>query len=136
MVGATSSKGGTAGLVPAPDAGKHTSFLRGDGTWQNVPQPVIATQAEAEAGTDNTKHMTPLRVKQAIAKLSEGIPVGSILPFGGNLVAILLPVVFYYAMVRQLVEQHTQICMLLSVLLMALVMEVQHLMFLMLQQVG
>lgn len=84
MVGATSSKGGTAGLVPAPDAGKHTSFLRGDGTWQNVPQPVIATQAEAEAGTDNTKHMTPLRVKQAIAKLSEGIPVGSILPFGGN----------------------------------------------------
>lgn len=84
MSGATSSKGGTAGLVPAPDAGKHTSFLRGDGTWQNVPQPVIATQAEAEAGTDNTKHMTPLRVKQAIAKLSEEIPVGSILPFGGN----------------------------------------------------
>lgn len=30
------------------------------------PEPVIASQAEAEAGTDNTKHMTPLRTKQAI----------------------------------------------------------------------
>lgn len=69
MVGATSSNTGIAGLVPVPAAGKQTSFLRGDGTWQTVPQPVIATQAEAEAGTDNTKHMTPLRVKQAINKL-------------------------------------------------------------------
>ena len=31
-----------------------------------VPQPTIATQAEAEAGTDNTKVMTPLRTKEAI----------------------------------------------------------------------
>lgn len=31
-----------------------------------VPQPTIATQAEAEAGTNNTKFMTPLRTKQAI----------------------------------------------------------------------
>ena len=31
-----------------------------------VPQPTIATQAEAEAGTDNTKFMTPLRTKEAI----------------------------------------------------------------------
>lgn len=33
MTGATSSAAGTAGLVPAPAAGKQTSFLRGDGTW-------------------------------------------------------------------------------------------------------
>lgn len=31
-----------------------------------IPDPVIASQSEAEAGTDNTKHMTPLRTKQAI----------------------------------------------------------------------
>ena len=31
-----------------------------------VPQPTIATQEEAEAGTDNTKVMTPLRVAQAV----------------------------------------------------------------------
>ena len=33
MKGATSSVAGSTGLVPAPAAGKQTSFLRGDGTW-------------------------------------------------------------------------------------------------------
>ena len=33
MGAATSSAAGKAGLVPAPAAGKQTSFLRGDGTW-------------------------------------------------------------------------------------------------------
>ena len=33
MKAATASAAGTAGLVPAPAAGKQTAFLRGDGTW-------------------------------------------------------------------------------------------------------
>lgn len=33
MGAATASAAGAAGLVPAPAAGKQTSFLRGDGTW-------------------------------------------------------------------------------------------------------
>lgn len=33
MKAATASAAGAAGLVPAPAAGKETSFLRGDGTW-------------------------------------------------------------------------------------------------------
>lgn len=33
MKAATASAAGSAGLVPAPAAGKQTSFLRGDGTW-------------------------------------------------------------------------------------------------------
>lgn len=33
MKAATASASGAAGLVPAPAAGKQTSFLRGDGTW-------------------------------------------------------------------------------------------------------
>lgn len=33
MGAATSSAAGTIGLVPAPAAGEHASFLRGDGTW-------------------------------------------------------------------------------------------------------
>lgn len=33
MTAATASAAGAAGLVPAPAAGKQTSFLRGDGTW-------------------------------------------------------------------------------------------------------
>jgi hypothetical protein len=34
MGAASSDAAGTAGLVPAPGAGKQNSFLRGDGTWQ------------------------------------------------------------------------------------------------------
>ncbi len=47
MKGATSSADGTHGLVPAPAAGKQTSFLRGDGTW------VIPTNTDTKysAGT-------------------------------------------------------------------------------------
>lgn len=36
MTGATSSAAGTHGLVPAPAAGKQSSFLRGDGTWATL----------------------------------------------------------------------------------------------------
>lgn len=45
MKGATSSAAGTAGLVPAPAAGKQASFLRGDGTW------VVPTNTTYSAGT-------------------------------------------------------------------------------------
>lgn len=38
------------------------------GTFTPTGQPVIATQAEAQAGTDNTKMMTPLRTAQAISQ--------------------------------------------------------------------
>jgi hypothetical protein len=37
------------------------NFLRGDGVWEAVPTPTIASTAEAEAGTNNTNFMTPLR---------------------------------------------------------------------------
>lgn len=36
----------------------------------DIPKPVIASEAEAEAGTNNTKFMSPLRVKQAISALA------------------------------------------------------------------
>ena len=36
MTAATASAAGKAGLVPAPAAGKQTSFLRGDATWQTI----------------------------------------------------------------------------------------------------
>lgn len=34
--GATGGANGTSGLVPAPQAGDQTKFMRGDGTWQTV----------------------------------------------------------------------------------------------------
>ena len=45
MTAATASAAGAAGLVPAPAAGKQTSFLRGDGTW------VVPTNTTYTAGT-------------------------------------------------------------------------------------
>ncbi len=45
MTAATASAAGKAGLVPAPAAGKQTSFLRGDGTW------VVPTNTTYTAGT-------------------------------------------------------------------------------------
>lgn len=36
MTGATVDLAGTAGLVPAPNAGDQNKFLRGDGTWAEV----------------------------------------------------------------------------------------------------
>lgn len=40
----------------------------------DIPEPVIASEAEAQAGTNNTKFMTPLRVAQAIDSL-DGNPI-------------------------------------------------------------
>lgn len=37
MTAATSNTAGAAGIVPAPDAGKQSAFLRGDGTWAFPP---------------------------------------------------------------------------------------------------
>jgi hypothetical protein len=41
--------------------------------WTEVTDVELASQAEAEAGTNNTKTMTPLRVAQAIAVFSAGL---------------------------------------------------------------
>jgi hypothetical protein len=50
-----------------------TATLHVDGT---VAGTVLATQAEAEAGTSNTKIMTPQRTAQAIAALAVGAASG------------------------------------------------------------
>lgn len=42
----------------------------------NLPGGTLATQAEAEAGSDNTKTMTPLRTNQAIAALTPSQAAG------------------------------------------------------------
>lgn len=39
----------------------------------DIPEPVIVSEAEAKAGTNNTKFMTPLRVAQALAAKNGGI---------------------------------------------------------------
>lgn len=49
MTAATADAAGKAGLVPAPEAGKQTSFLRGDGTWV-VPTNTTYTNAKLGQG--------------------------------------------------------------------------------------
>lgn len=50
MTGATASANGTAGLVPAPLAGEQEKFLKGDGTWDNIP-----TELPVVTSSDNDK---------------------------------------------------------------------------------
>lgn len=45
MVGATVSEAGDSGVVPAPSAGKNSSFLRGDATWA-LPKTAIASTSQ------------------------------------------------------------------------------------------
>ena len=71
MVGATSVLAGTKGIVPAPAAGDEGKYLKGNGLWEAI---LIASQAEAEAGTENTKTMTALRVAQAFAAMTTWKP--------------------------------------------------------------
>ena len=73
FTGATSNLAGKAGLVPAPAVGDNVKFLTGAGCYQPV-----ATQEQAEAGTDDLAPMTALKVKQAIAAQVQGIPVGDV----------------------------------------------------------
>ena len=47
MTGATADTAGTSGLVPAPAAGKQSSFLRGDGSWV---VPTDTTYSAASGG--------------------------------------------------------------------------------------
>lgn len=74
MSGASASNAGTSGLVPAPAQNYQNYFLTGAGVW--IP---VATQEQAQAGTDDTAPMTALKVKQAIDYQKEaGILVGDV----------------------------------------------------------
>ncbi len=70
-----SGSGGTKGKVPAPAAGDTAAdkFLKADGTWETPPEATqateslagiaeLATQAETDAGTDDLKIITPLKL--------------------------------------------------------------------------
>ena len=57
--GATSSKAGSAGLVPAPGAGKQFSVLYGEGGWATLQDLLNTTQAIAP----NKMNGTPYRIQ-------------------------------------------------------------------------
>ena len=66
MTAATASAAGKAGLVPAPAAGKQTSFLRGDGTW------VIPTNTTYSDATQSTHGLMSTVDKTKLDGIEEG----------------------------------------------------------------
>lgn len=53
FVGATSAAPGSKGIVPAPQAGDDTKFLKGDGTWATVSGGgVTVVQTTGQSTTD------------------------------------------------------------------------------------
>ena len=65
MGAATSAAAGTAGLVPAPAAGKQASFLRGDKTWAVPTNTTYALNASGVKATysSGTLTLNPLSVR-------------------------------------------------------------------------
>ena len=52
FVGATSAAPGSKGLVPQPQAGDDTKFLKGDGTWATVSGGPAVVQTTGQSTTD------------------------------------------------------------------------------------
>lgn len=69
MTGATSSAAGKIGLVPAPAAGKQTSFLRGDGTW------VVPTNTTYSAATTSANGLMSASDKTKLDGIATGAQV-------------------------------------------------------------
>lgn len=57
--GATSSAAGSKGLVPAPAANKHNSFLRGDGTWATPTNTTYSVMTGATSSAAGASGLVP-----------------------------------------------------------------------------
>lgn len=93
MTGATASAAGAAGLVPAPAAGKNTSFLRGDGTWVVPTNTTYNAATTSAAGLMSAADKTKLDGIETGANAyvhpsytaRTGVPTGNQSPaFGGT----------------------------------------------------
>ena len=85
MVGATASVAGTAGIIPAPAAGKQNQYLRGDGKWEVANASTLLCYPSARPTTANTRYGDGrLRYYLATTSMSDGKPPSdaTILHFG------------------------------------------------------
>jgi hypothetical protein len=71
MDGADSETDGAEGLVPAPKAGDHEKFLRGDGTWADVVIPSNTQIFEVEVA-NGADHAAAISAKVGEAELQSG----------------------------------------------------------------
>lgn len=72
MTGASAQAAGTSGLVPVPQIGDQTNFLRGDGTWANPTQD-LQTTVNTLVGNDTGKSVREI-VTTEITNLVNGAP--------------------------------------------------------------
>ena len=73
IVGNLTISGTVDGADVAATAALAASATQPGDNLSTLVNDILASQAEAEAGTNNTKMMTPLRVAQAIAILAQGL---------------------------------------------------------------
>ena len=69
MTGASSTKAGTLGFVPAPAIGKQTAYLRGDGIWNNLSTDQVYTLNGYTIGTSVENLSTSDTLNEALGKL-------------------------------------------------------------------
>lgn len=67
FTGATSAAAGAAGFVPAPAKGQQSKYLKGDGTWADLPSAGTGAKGitylvDAVTRTDTDKAVTPRAV--------------------------------------------------------------------------
>ena len=75
MGGATTQEAGTKGFVPAPSAGDNEKFLRGDGTWQDIPNELPAVTS-----SDNGKVLGVTNGNWGVVEQSGGVAEDVIAP--------------------------------------------------------
>lgn len=59
MTGATASAAGKAGLTPAPAVGAQGKYLRGDGTWQTLPNNTYSNFTGAQSSKSGKSGLVP-----------------------------------------------------------------------------
>ena len=91
MTAATASSAGQGGLVPAPAAGKQTSFLRGDGTWaiptNTTYDNATTTTAGLMSAADKTKLNAITDSADSVSfsrNLTSGTKIGTLTINGNN----------------------------------------------------
>ena len=72
FTGATNDTAGEKGIVPAPDAGKNLSYLRGDGTWTATQRNVTTTTAGSPLDATMGKVITEVKTATLTASAWSG----------------------------------------------------------------
>lgn len=77
ITGATTSAKGTSGLVPRPNAGDNTKFLRGDGTWASPSETEYsANMIGSKTSTDSIVVSDPGIYTIVVNKYGTSAPIG------------------------------------------------------------